>query len=151
MWAATSCASSVVADHAVGAGEDWNFGFLHRLASFFFFAHQARDFRWWSDELDVGSAADFGEVGILAEQSVAGMDGVDVGNFGSGDDGGNVEVAVGGARRANADGFVGEAHVQRVAIGFAIDGDGTNSEFTARVEHAQSNFTAIGNQDLTKH
>ena len=79
------------------------------------------------------------------------MDGVDVGDFGGGDDGGHVEIAVGGARRADADGFVGKANVERVAIGFAIDGDGTNAEFAARVEHAQSNFTAIGNQDLTKH
>ncbi len=79
------------------------------------------------------------------------MNGVDVGDFCGGDDGGYVEIAVGGARRTDADGLVGKADMERVAIGLAIDSDGTNSEFAARVQHAQSNFTAIGNQDLTKH
>ena len=138
-------------DDAVGAGKDRDLGRLHCLAGFFFFAHEARDFRRRADELDVGGAADFGEVGVLAEQAVAGMNGVDVGDFSGGDDGGNIEIAVGGARRADADGLVGKAHVERIAIGFAVDGDGTDSEFAACVEHAQSNFTAIGNQDLTKH
>ncbi len=138
-------------EDAVGAGQDRHLGLLHCLAGFFFFAHQARDFGRRADELDVGGAADFGEVGVLAEQSVAGMDGVDVGDFSGGDDGGHVEIAVGRARRADADGFVGKADVERVAIGFAVNGDGTNAEFAAGVEHAQSNFAAIGNQDLTKH
>ena len=79
------------------------------------------------------------------------MDGVDVGDFGGGDDGGHVEIAVGGARRADADGLVGEADVERVAVGLAVDGDGANAELTARVEDAQRDFTAIGDQDLTKH
>jgi hypothetical protein len=76
------------------------------------------------------------------------MDGVDVGDFGGGDDGGHVQIAVGGARRADADGLVGKAHMERVAIGFAVDGDGANAEFAAGVENAQSNLTAIGNQNL---
>ena len=138
-------------EDAVGAGQDGHLGLLHGLAGFFFFAHEARDFRRRADELDVGGAADFSEVGILAEQAVAGMDGVDVGDFSRGDDGGDVEIAVGGARRADADGLVGKANVERVAIGFAVDGDGANAEFAAGVEDAQRNFAAIGNQNFTKH
>ncbi len=61
------------------------------------------------------------------------MDGVDVGDFSGGDDGGDVEIAVGGARRADADGLVGKADVERVAVGFAVDGDGANAEFPAGV------------------
>ena len=38
-------------------------------------------------------SADFGEIGVLAEQAVAGMDGVHVGDFRGADDGGNIEVA----------------------------------------------------------
>ena len=138
-------------DHAVGAGQDGHLGLLHRLAGFFFFAHQARDFRRRADELDVRGAADFGEVGVLTEQAIAGMNRVDVGDFGRGDDGGHIEIAVGRARRADADGLVGKADVERVAVGLAVDGDRANAEFPAGVENAQRNFAAIGNQDLTKH
>jgi hypothetical protein len=79
------------------------------------------------------------------------MDGVDVGDLGSGDDGGHIEIAVGRARRADADGLVGKADVERVAVGLAVDGDGANAEFPAGVDDAQRDFAAIGNQYLTKH
>ena len=79
------------------------------------------------------------------------MNRVDVGDFGGGDDGGNVEIAVGGARRADADGLVGKADVERVAVGLAVDGDGADAEFPAGVQNAQRDFAAIGNQDLTEH
>ena len=79
------------------------------------------------------------------------MDGVDVGDFGGGDDGGDVEIAVGGPRRADADGLVGKADVERVAVGLAVDGDGADAEFAAGVQDAQRDFAAIGNQNLTKH
>ena len=69
------------------------------------------------------ACADFGEVGVLAQQSVAGMDGVHVGDFRRADHGRNVEVAFAQPRRADADGLVGKAHVQRVAVGFAVNGD----------------------------
>jgi hypothetical protein len=79
------------------------------------------------------------------------MDRVDIRDLSGGDDGGNVEIAIGWARWTDADGFVGKTHVKRIAIGFTINGYSTNSEFAARIQDAQSNFTAIGNQDLTKH
>ena len=55
------------------------------------------------------------------------------------------------ARWTDADGLIGKAHVQRIAVGFAVNGDRANAEFPARVQHAQRDFTAIGNQYLTKH
>ena len=79
------------------------------------------------------------------------MDRIHVGDFGRGDDRGHVEIAVRGARRADADGLVGKADVERVAVGLAVDGDGANAEFPAGVEDAQRDFAAIGNQNLTKH
>ena len=56
--------------------------------------------------------ADFGEVGVLAQQPIAGMDGVDIGDLGRADYRGNVEVAFLQARRPDADGFIGKADVQ---------------------------------------
>ena len=79
------------------------------------------------------------------------MDRVHVGNLGRGDDRRHVEIAVRQPRRADADGLVGKAHVQRVAVGLAVDGDRANAELPAGVQNAQRDFAAIGNQYFTKH
>ncbi len=148
---APSCASSALAITPSEPGRIGTLACFHRLARFFFFAHQPRDFRRRADELDIRGAADLGEVGVLAEQAVAGMNGVDVGDFGGGDDGGNVEIAVGRARRADADGLIGKTNVQRVAVGLAVDGNRAHAEFTAGIEDAKCDFATIGDQNLTKH
>ena len=83
-------------EDAVRAGKDRHPAFFIAWRAFSFSPIRRDDFRGRADELDVGGAADFGEVGVLAEEAVAGMDGVDVGDFSGGDDGGDVEIAVGG-------------------------------------------------------
>jgi len=137
--------------NAVGAGQDGHMRALHRLPRFFLFTHEASDFRGRSDELDVGGAADLGKVGVLAEQAVAGMDGVDIGDFGGADDGRDVEITLGQTRRADADGFVGKADVEGVAVGLAVDGDGANAQLTTGVDDAQCDFAAIGDENFSKH
>ena len=109
------------------------------------------DFGRRSDELDVRSAADFSEVGVLAQQAVAGMDRVDIGDLRSRDDGGNIEIAVSGRGGPMQMASSAKRTCSAVAIGLAVDGDGANAEFPARVQYAQCNFAAIGNQNLTKH
>jgi len=54
-------------------------------------------------------------------------------------------------RRADADGFIGETHGQRVAVGLAVDGNRADAQFLARTDHAQGNFSAIGDQNLLEH
>ena len=96
-------------------------------------------------------SADFGEVGIFRQQAVAGMDGVHVGDFGRADHRRNIEIALRQLRRADADGFIGKTHVQRVAVGFAVDGDRADAQFFAGTDHPQGNFSAIGDQDFLEH
>ena len=79
------------------------------------------------------------------------MNGVDVGDFGGADDVRNIQIAVGAARRADADRLVRKAHVQGMAVGLRIDGYGPDAEFLAGGENPKSNFAAIGNQDLLEH
>ncbi len=104
-----------------------------------------------ADKSDVRRFADFGEVRVLGKETVAGMNGVNVRDFGGTDHLRNIQVAVAGARRADADGFIGEAHVERIAVGFGIDRDGLDAQFPARGHDAQGNFTAIGDQNFSKH
>ena len=98
-----------------------------------------------ADKGDFGSFANFGEIRVLGEKSVARMDRIDVGDFGGADHLRDVEIAFGAARRADANGFVGETHVQRVAIGFGIHGDRGDSEFLAGADDSQRDFAAVGN------
>jgi hypothetical protein len=91
------------------------------------------------------------EVGVLAQKAVAGMDGVDVRDFRGADDGGNVQIAARALGRPDANGFVGEAHVQAVAVGFRINGDGADSQVLARADDAHRNLATIGDQDFLEH
>jgi hypothetical protein len=84
-------------------------------------------------------------------KAVAGMNGVHVGDLGGADHLGDVQVAFGAARRADAHRLVGKAHMQRVAIRLGIDGDGGDAQFLAGADDAQGDFAAVGNQDFAKH
>src|SRR5580704_17423828 len=133
-----------VGDDSGAAGNDGEPGSSHGFAGFVFFAHQTDGVWRGADEGDVGSFADLGEVGVLREETVAGMDGVYVGDFRGADYLRDVEVAFAAAGRADADGFVGEADVERVAVGLGVDGDGFDAEFTAGGEDTQGDFPTIG-------
>ena len=76
--------------------------------------------------MNSGSFADFGEARVFAQEPVARMDRVGVGDFGGADDRGNVQVAAGALGRPDADGLIGEAHVRAVAIGLGVDRYGLN-------------------------
>jgi hypothetical protein len=71
------------------------------------------------------------------------MDGVDVGDLGGGDDGGDVEIAFGGAWRADADGLVGELDVEGVAVGLAVDGDGADAHLATCGDDAEGDLASI--------
>ncbi len=84
--------------------------------------------------------ADLGEIGVLGEEAVAGMDRVDIGDFRGADDLRNVQIAFAAARRPDADGFIGKANVERVAIGLRINGDGANAQFLAGSSECAARF-----------
>ncbi len=71
------------------------------------------------------------------------MNGIGVRNFSSGDQAGNTQVAFFARRGADADGFIRKTNMQRIPVGFRVDRDSPHSEFTARADHAECNFTTI--------
>ena len=94
---------------------------------------------------------DFGEARILRQKSVAGMHGVGAGDLAGGEQRRNVEIAVLGGRRADADAFVGEPHVHGVGVGGRMHGDRRDAELLAGAQHAERDLAAIGDQDLVEH
>ena len=140
-----------VLDRAVAAGQNRHAGLLHHAARARLVAHQPDHLRIGADELDVAGFADLGEIRALRQESVAGMDRVGAGDLGRADHGRHVQVAVGAARRPDADVLVGELDVQRVLVGLGIDGDRLDAELAARVDDPQRHFAAIRDQDLLEH
>ena len=69
-----------------------------------------------------------GEGGVLRQEAVAGMDRLGAGLLGGGDDLVDVEIGLGGRRRADRNGLVRHIHMQRVAVGLGIDRDGLDAE-----------------------
>ncbi len=124
---------------------------LHRRARFFLLAHQPRHFGPRTNELDPAGLAHFGKVGVFRQQSVAGMHRLDIGDLRRADDRRNIQIAQRQLRRPNADGLIGKAHVQRVAVRLAVNGDRADAQLLARANHAQCNLSAIGNQDFLEH
>ena len=104
-----------------------------------------------ADEFDADGLADFGEVGVLGEEPIAGMDGVRSGNLGRAQDVGNISVAESGIRRPDADLLVGCAHMEARYIGLGKDGDGLDSKFLTGTNYAERDLTAIGYQHFLEH
>ncbi len=89
---------------------------LHRTPGARLVAHQLDHVRIGADEPDMARLADFRQIRALRQESVPRVNGVGPGDLGRADDRRNVQIAVGAARRADADILVSEADVQRVLV-----------------------------------
>lgn len=63
----------------------------------------------------------------------------------------DAKIAFARGSRADSIGLIGQANVERFAVGVAEDGDGLNAEFAAGADDAHGDFTAIGNQNFLEH
>src|SRR5262249_47399571 len=140
-----------VVERAVAAWQNRHARLLHHAPRARLVAHQADDLRVRPDELDVAGLADFGEIRALGQESVAGMDRVGAGDLGGADDGGDVQVAVGAARRPDADVLVRELHVELVLVGLGIDRDGLDPQLAAGIDHPQRHLAAVRDQYFLEH
>ena len=89
--------------------------------------------------------------GILAQEAVAGMDRLDVGHLGGGDEPRDVQVAVGAGGLADADGPVGQSEVGGVAVGLRVDRDHLDAQLLAGADDPQGDLATVGHQDPLKH
>ena len=104
--------------------------------------------------IDVGARADereaallhaLGEVRVLGQEAVAGMDAHRVGDLGRADDGRHVEVALLRRRRADAHRFVGQQHVLEVVVGRGMHGDRLDAELAAGAQDAERDLAPVSN------
>ena len=103
-----------------------------------------------ADERDAGLHAALGEVGSLAQESVARVDGIAAVGLGQSDDAGGVEVGswAGGVQRQR---FVGVTYMGRLGIVLRIHRDAHRAQVPHRAHQAQGDLPAIGDQNLPEH
>ena len=117
---------------AMIAGHDRHAGPLHQRFGRAFQAHRPHRLGRRTDEHDARLRAGFGEVGVLRQEAVAGMQTIGADCLRQRDEGGLIEIAV----RALADlmGFIGKAGEKRPAIGRRVEGDRASFPCAARCE-----------------
>ncbi len=92
-----------------------------------------------------------GEVGVLGEEAVAGMDRVGAGLFCGTDDLLDREVALGRQGRTDQVGLVAFLDVGGVAVGLGVDGHRSDVHLLQGTGHTDCDLASIGDQNLLEH
>ena len=79
------------------------------------------------------------------------MDGLGVRDFGRGDQGWHVEVALDRRRTTDADRLIGHGDVLQVAIHRGMHGDRLDAQGVAGAQDAQRNLATVGDDDFIQH
>src|SRR5262249_476569 len=114
---------------AIRAGQRRHTRVFHHGAGPLLYTHQLDHFGFGADERNPRHLAAFREIGIVAQEAVAGMNGVDIGDFGGADHAGDVEIAASALGGTDTHGFVGESGVQAVPVGLGINSHGLDAQF----------------------
>jgi hypothetical protein len=136
---------------AVVARGERHSGLAHQLLGFGFRTHGANRRGRRADEGDAAGGAGFGEIGVLGEEAVAGMDRLGAGAPGGVEDFVGDQIGFAGSGRAEQHGFVGEADMAGVGIGLGIDGDRADAHAAGGLDHPAGDFAAVGDKDLVEH
>lgn len=115
-------------------------------------AGQLQDVRAGADERDARLLARPGQLGVLRQEPVAGVDGVGARQPGGAHDLLDGEIRPHGVPRfADLVGLVGLEPVQRVAVLVGEDGDGPRAHFVAGAERPDRDLASVGDQYLAEH
>jgi hypothetical protein len=137
-------------DRVLGSGYQWRPDLLGDVAGLHLVAEVLDGLRSGTDPDQPGVQDGLGEVGVLGEEAVAGMDAVGAGLGGDRDDLLDREVRVAGRRALQRVGLVGQADEKGVPIGLGVDGDAADAGVLAGPDDAHGDLAAVGDQDLLK-
>ena len=142
---------AVVGDAAVGARHDRNAQAFGGALGFDLVAHDADMLGLGTDEVQAVVVEDLGKARVLGQKAVAGMHGVGAGDLAGRENGGHVEIGVFRRRRADADAFVGKAHMHGVGVGGGMHRDGLDAKLLAGAQDSERDFAAVGDEDFIEH
>ena len=133
---------------AVAAGNQRRAGPDGRVAGGDLVAEQPDGVRAGTDPGQPGVQDGLGEVGVLGEEAVAGVDGVRTGLGRDGEELRDVQVGVRGRVAVQAEGLIRGGDVQGVGVDVGIHGDGRQLRVVAGPGYADRDFSTVGDQDL---
>src|SRR5699024_10175993 len=140
----------------LGGAGDWALrsrchgGVHHRrdLAGGDLVAEAVDGLRRWADPVQASVDDGAGEISVLREEAITGVDGVRAGLLGYGDQLVDVQVALGGGLPAQCEGLVGHADVRGVGVGLGVDRDGGDAFVLRSADDADRDFASVGNHHL---
>jgi len=92
-----------------------------------------------------------GELGILGQKAIAGMDGLGVRGESRFQNRIGAQIGQSGGRGPDADGLVGHLDMQGVLVRIGIDRDGGDAHSARSLDDSAGDFAAIGDQDFLEH
>lgn len=104
---------------------------------------------WWADPRQARIHHGLGEVGVLAEEAIAGVHRIGPGGAGGGEQLVGAQISVGTGRTAQGNGLGGFAHMEGVGIGVGVDRNGVDAHAVSGLDHPAGDFAAIGDEDLS--
>ena len=111
------------------------------------FVAQGADRGGWRADPDQASGQHgIGKLGVLAQETVAGVHGVGAAGLGGGDQFVDAQVAVGSAEAAQALRQRGFAHMQRFGVGIRIHRHGCYAHGVRAADDAACDLAAVGDQ-----
>ena len=99
-------------------------------------------------QISPASMHGLGEVGVLGEEAVAGVDRVGAGLRGGVEDLVEHEVGLGGRLAAERERLVGEPHVRRVGVRLGVHGHAGQPGVLGGPDHPDGDLTAVGDEHL---
>ena len=139
------------AEELGGPGHARNPGLLGRDPAGDLVSHDLDGFGGRTDEGHAPFGDGAGEVGVLGEEPVAGVDAVGTGTLDDLEDLVGVEVALGRGLTAEGVGLVGQTDVEGVAVEVGVDRHGGDTQFLAGTDDPDGDLAPVGDQDLGQH
>ena len=140
-----------VFDHAEITRHGGNLGLGRSLLRFDLVAHRGDRARIGTDENHPSRREGARESLTFGQEAVAWVYRLRAGLEASLDDFLHDEVAVDSLRRTDEDGLVGHLDMERIAVGFRIDGDRLDAHTARGFHDPAGDFAAIGDQYLLEH
>ena len=141
----------IIGQSTVAAWNAGNARIDHRLFGVDLVAHQTDRVAARADEGKAAFLDAIGKVGVFRQKAVTGVNGFSVRDFGCRNDSRDVEIALGGLSRADADAFVGKAHVHGISVGRRMHDDRLDAHGAAGPLNAQGDFPAICDKYFSEH
>jgi hypothetical protein len=135
-----------IRDRAVRAGHQRQAERPCGALGFHLVAHRADVLGLGADPGDAVGFDDFGKARVFRQEAIARMDCIGLGDLGRRDDRGDVEIAVLGRGRPDADRMVGQADMHGISVGGGMDRHRLDAHFLGCAMDAQRDFAAVGDQ-----